>query len=64
LVFVAGSWTFDLGSCFWTIPIQKDHYEPERALETGRMLVKLGLYTSLAAAFLNATYSLFRGRRT
>jgi hypothetical protein len=63
LVFVAGSWTFDLGSHFWTIPIQKEFYAPDRVLETGRMLVKLGLYTSLAAAFLNVTYSSFRGRR-
>jgi len=60
LVFVAGSWTFDLGSHFWTIPIQNDFYPPDSFLEIGRMLVKWGLYASLAAAFLNVTYSSFR----
>jgi len=63
LVFVVGSWTFDLGSRFWTIPIQNDFYEGDRALEIGRILVKWGLYASLAAAFLNVTYSSFRERR-
>jgi hypothetical protein len=60
LVFVAGSWTFDLGSHFWTIPIQNDFYPPDQVLEIGRILVKYGLYSSLAAAFLNVTYSSFR----
>lgn len=62
-IFVAGSWTFDLGSHFWTMPIQNGFYAPDRVLEVGRILVKLGLYTSLAAAFLNVTYSSFRQRR-
>jgi len=60
LVFVTGSWTFDLGSHFWTIPIQNEVYPPDGVLEIGRILVKWGLYSSLAAAFLNATYSSFR----
>jgi hypothetical protein len=62
-VFVVGSWTFDLGSHFWTIPIQNGFYAPDRALEVGRILVKWGVFSSLAAAFLNVTYSSFRGRR-
>ncbi len=62
LIFVVGSWTFDVGSHFWTIPIQNEFY-PDRVLEIGRMLVKLGVFSSLAAAFLNVTYSSFRGRR-
>jgi hypothetical protein len=28
VVFVACSWTFDLGSHFWNIPIQNDFYPP------------------------------------
>ncbi len=60
LVFVVGSWTFDLGSHFWTIPIQNEFYAPDRVLEIGRLLVKFGVYSSLAAAFLNVTYSSFR----
>jgi len=60
VVFVAGSWTFDLGSHFWTIPLQNEIYAPDRILEMGRILVKYGLYSSLAAAFLNVTYSSFR----
>jgi hypothetical protein len=60
VVFVAGSWTFDLGSHFWTIPIQNEIYPPDRILEIGRFLVKYGLYSSLAAAFLNVTYSSFQ----
>jgi len=63
LVFVVGSWTFDLGSHFWTIPIQSEFYAPDGILEVGRILVKWGLYASLAAAFLNVTYSSFRERR-
>ncbi len=62
-IFVAGSWTFDLGSHFWTMPIQNGFYAPDRVLEVGRILVKWGLYASLAAAFLNVTYSSFRQRR-
>jgi hypothetical protein len=62
-IFVAGSWTFDLGSHFWTIPIQNGFYAPDRVLEVGRILVKCGLYASLAAAFLNVTYSSSRERR-
>jgi hypothetical protein len=62
LVFVVGSWTFDLGSHFWTVPIESAWY-PDRVLQTGRMLVKFGLYASLAAAFLNVTFSSFRERR-
>lgn len=64
LVFVAGSWTFDLGSHFWTIPMLNGFYPPDRILELGRMLIKLGLYSSLAAAVLNVSYSAFRDRRT
>lgn len=64
LVFVLGSWTFDLGSHFWTIPTQNDFYAPDRVLEIGRILVKWGLYASLAAAFVNVTYSSSRERRT
>jgi hypothetical protein len=60
LVFVAGSWTFDLGSHFWTIPIQNEIYPPDRVLQIGRLLVKFGVYSSLATAFLNVTYSSFR----
>jgi hypothetical protein len=60
LIFVAGSWTFDLGSHFWTIPIQNELYAPDRVLHIGRILIQLGLYMSLAAAFLNVTYSSFR----
>jgi len=60
VLFVAGSWTFDLGSHFWTIPIQNEIYPPDRILEIGRFLVKYGLYSSLAAAFLNVTYSSFQ----
>ena len=63
LVFVVGSWTFDLGSHFWTIPIQNGFYAPDRVLEVGRVLVKWGVYASLAAAFLNVTYSSFHERR-
>jgi hypothetical protein len=63
LVFVVGSWTFDLGSHFWTIPIQNEFYAADHTLELGRILVKWGLYSSLAAAFLNVTYSSFRERR-
>jgi hypothetical protein len=63
LVFVVGSWTFDLGSHFWTISTQNEFYEGDRVLEIGRILVKWGLYASLAAAFLNVTYSSFRERR-
>jgi hypothetical protein len=63
LVFAAGSWTFDLGSHFWTIPIQNALYAPDGVLQIGRILVKWGLYASLAAAFLNVTYSSFRERR-
>ena len=63
LVFVVGSWTFDLGSHFWTIPIQDGFYAPDRVLEVGRVLVKWGVYASLAAAFLNVTYSSFHERR-
>jgi hypothetical protein len=62
-VFVIGSWTFDLGSHFWTFPILNDLYAADRVLKTGRILVKWGLYASLAAAFLNVTYSSFRKRR-
>ncbi len=62
-IFVAGSWTFDLGSHFWTIPIQNGFYAPDPVLEVGRILVKWGLYASLATAFLNVTYSSFRERR-
>ncbi|HZV88780.1 MAG TPA: hypothetical protein VFF95_14620 [Candidatus Binatus sp.] len=62
LVFVVGSWTFDLSSHFWTITVQNEFY-PDRALQIGRTLVKLGVFSSLAAAFLNVTYSSFRGRR-
>jgi hypothetical protein len=62
LVFVVGSWTFDLGSHFWTIPIHSEWY-PDGVLGIGRMLVKFGLYSSLAAAFLNVTYSSFVERR-
>jgi len=61
LVFVVGSWTFDLGSRLWTISMQNEFYEPDHVLEIGRILVKWGLYSSLAAAFLNVTYSSFRG---
>jgi len=64
LVFVVGSWTFDLGSHFWTISTQKEFYAADGVLEIGRMLVKLGVFSSLGAAFLNVTYSSFRGRRT
>jgi hypothetical protein len=60
LAFVAGSWTFDLGNHFWTVAIQNEIYPPDRVLEMGRVLVKYGLYASLAAAFLNVTYSSFR----
>ena len=60
LVFVAGSWTFDLGSHFWTVPIQNEIYPPDPVLGIGRILVKYGLYSSLGAAFLNVTYSSFR----
>ena len=60
VVFVAGSCTFDLGSHFWTIPIQNEIYPSDHVLEIGRILVKYGLYSSLAAAFLNVTYSSFR----
>jgi hypothetical protein len=63
LVSVVGSWTFDLGSHFWTFPILNDLYQADRVLEIGRILVKWGLYASLAAAFLNVTYSSFRERR-
>jgi cytochrome bd-type quinol oxidase subunit 1 len=63
VVFVAGSWTFDAGSHFWTIPNQNELYEPNRVLEIGRILVKFGVYSTLAAAFLNVTYSSFRERR-
>jgi len=63
LVFVVGSWTFDLGSHFWTISAQKEFYAADGVLEKGRMLVKLGVFSSLGAAFLNVTYSSFRGRR-
>ena len=62
-VFVIGSWTFDLGSHFWTFPILNDLYAADRVLEIGRILVKWGLYASLAAAFLNVTYSSFRERK-
>jgi hypothetical protein len=62
-VFVIGSWTFDLGSHFWTFPILNDLYAADRVLEIGRALAKWGLYASLAAAFLNVTYSSFRERR-
>jgi hypothetical protein len=62
LVFVAGSWTFDLGSRFWTTSIQNEFYEPDRILEIGRILVKYGVYSSLGVAFLNVTYSSFRRR--
>lgn len=60
LVFVAGSWTFDLGSGFWTIPFQSGAYPRDFVLEIGRIFVKWGLYSSLAAVFLNVTYSSFR----
>jgi hypothetical protein len=60
LVFVAGSCTFDLGSHFWTIPMQNEFYAPDHILEIGRILVKWGVYSSLAVAFLNVTYSSFR----
>jgi hypothetical protein len=60
LVFVTGSWTFDLGRHFWTIPVQNEIYPPDRVLEIGRILVKWGVYASLATAFLNVTYSSFR----
>ena len=63
IVFVAGSWTFELGSRFWTIPIQNGSYAPDHILEVGRFLVKYGLYATLAFAFLNVTYSSFRERR-
>jgi hypothetical protein len=63
-VFVVGSWTFDLGSHFWTISIQNDFYEPDRALQIGRLLVKFGVFSSVGAALLNVTYGSFRGRRT
>jgi hypothetical protein len=63
IVFVAGSWTFELGSRFWTIPTQNGFYAPDRVLEVGRFLVKWGLYASLAFAFLNVTYSSFRSRK-
>jgi len=62
-VFVIGSWTFDLGSHFWTFPILNDLYAADRVLEIGRILIKWGLYASLAAAFLNVTYSSFRERK-
>jgi hypothetical protein len=64
LVFVAGSWTFDLGSHFWTISMQNEFYPPDRVLEIGRILIKVGLYSGLAAAVLNVNYSGFRDRRT
>jgi hypothetical protein len=60
LVFAGGSWTFDLGSRFWTVSMQNEVYPPDRILEIGRMLVKFGLYSSLGAAFLNVTYSSFK----
>jgi hypothetical protein len=60
---VVGSWTFALGSQFWTISVQKGFYEADGVLEIGRMLVKLGLFSSLGAALLNVGYSLVRGRR-
>jgi|HubBroStandDraft_4_1064222.scaffolds.fasta_scaffold357431_2 hypothetical protein len=63
LVFVVGSWTFNLGSHFWTFPILNDLYQADRVLEIGRIFIKWGLYASLAAAFLNVTYSSFRERR-
>jgi hypothetical protein len=63
VVFVAGSWTFDLGSQFSTIPIQNAIYPPDRILEIGRILVNWGLYASLAVAFLSVTYSSFREHR-
>jgi hypothetical protein len=62
LVLVVGSWTFDLGSHFWTIPIQKELYQPDRVLEAGRMLVKLGVFSSLPVVFLNFGYALFHRR--
>lgn len=62
LVFVVGSWTFDLGSHFWTISIQKELYQPDRVLEAGRMLVKLGVFSSIAVVFLNFGYALFHRR--
>ncbi len=62
-VAVAGSWTFALGSQFWTMTVQKESYEADRVLEVGRILVKLGLFSSLGAALLNVGYSLVRGRR-
>jgi hypothetical protein len=61
---VAGSWTFDLGSHFWTIPIQSGLYAPDRVLQIGRRLVEVGVFSALGAAFLNVTYSSFRERRT
>jgi hypothetical protein len=60
LVFAVGSWTFDLGSRFWTIPVQNEFYAPDCVLKIGRLLIQLGLYSSLAAAFLNVTFSSFR----
>ena len=63
LVFVVGSWTFDLGSHFWRFPILNDLYQADRTLEIGRIFIKWGLYASLATAFLNVTYSSFRGRQ-
>jgi hypothetical protein len=42
LVFPVGSWTFDRGSRFWTMPIQNEFYPPDRVLEIGRLLVQLG----------------------
>ena len=64
LVFVAGSWTFDLGSHFWAISMQNEFYPPDRVLEIGRILIKLGLYSSLGAAVLNVNYGGFSERRT
>jgi hypothetical protein len=61
-VAVAGSWTFALGSQFWTISVQKFH-EADGVLGIGRMLVKLSLFSSLGATLLNAGYSAVRGRR-
>ena len=59
---VAGSWTLALGSLFWTISVQKEFYEADGVLEIGRVLVKLGLFSSLGVALLNLGYGLVRRR--
>ena len=64
MVFLAGSWTFALANRFWTVEDNRvSLLGAQHGMEIGRTLVKLGVWSYLAAAFLNLGYALIPKRR-